>query len=84
MPPHRITHPEKFEQLVNEFDTNGWDITEPVLIGYAWEEKIQLVSGSHRWAAAQEVDMLIPVEVYSYQYMSEIWGTEKWVELLAA
>jgi hypothetical protein len=80
-PPHRITHPEKFVELSRQFSTQGWDINHPALIGYQLE-KIQLISGSHRWAAALKADIKIPVILYPYSKIRAIWGTDEWLALL--
>lgn len=81
-PPHRLTHPEKYEELIEEFEKNGWGHGFPALIGYKYESYIQLISGTHRWFAAVEVDMDIPVVLYDPEYMIEIWGTDRWLELI--
>jgi hypothetical protein len=80
-PPHRVTHPDKFLELVEMFSDKGWDTSKPVLLGYTLD-KIQLISGSHRWAAANEVNIKIPVVVYSYDEIADIWGTDAWLDLL--
>jgi hypothetical protein len=81
-PPHRLTHPDKFEELVEVFEQNGWGDGYPALIGYKYESYIQLVSGTHRWFAAATVDMDIPVVLYTAEHMNEIWGTDRWVEMI--
>ncbi len=80
-PPHRVTHPDKFLELVEMFSNKGWDTTKPALLGYTLD-KIQLISGSHRWAAANEANIKIPVVVYSYAEIADIWGTDAWLDLL--
>ena len=81
-PPHKVTHPEKFDELVREFSTKGWDINCPNLIGYDFDGRTQLISGSHRWAAAKVAKIQIPVEIHSYEYVHSIWGTDQWMKLL--
>jgi len=84
LPPHKVTHPNKLEELKADMLANGWRLGEPILLGY-WDEqarKVQLVSGSHRWAAAQELGLKIPVEVLSYKRAYELWGTEEWCSWL--
>lgn len=85
-PPHRVTHPEKFSELITEFCARGWDESNPRLLGYFWPEdgRVQLISGSHRWAAALCAEIDIPVDVYPFEFIQEIWGTQRWLELLAA
>ena len=84
MPPHGLTHPDKLEELISAFSESGWDETKPRLIGYFWEEdnRVQLVSGSHRWLAARYVKIDIPIHVYSFEYIQSIWGTDEWLALL--
>jgi hypothetical protein len=81
-PPHRLTHPEKMESLCDEFEKNGFGVGFPVLLGYQFENSIQLISGTHRRFAAIIVGISIPVMVMTYEYIRSIWGTEAWVELL--
>ena len=81
-PPHRVTRPDNYEFLVNEFRLNGWGEDYPSLIGYPFEDYYQLVSGSHRWAAALEAGIMIPVDLYSYEFVKAIWGTDDWLLLL--
>jgi len=80
-PPHRVTHPEKFQQLYLEFCASGWNKKEPPLLGYQMRN-IQLISGSHRWAAARLAKIDIPVIIYSYKSIEKIWGTDEWLQLL--
>lgn len=81
-PPHRVTHPEKFFELLEMFKKNGWDTNHPPLLGYWLENKIQLISGSHRWAAAKEAEIKIPILLHTYEKIFNIWGTEEWLHLL--
>lgn len=85
LPPHRITHPEKLVEIKENMLANGWRLGAPILLGY-WDEeerKVQLVSGSHRWAAAKELDVRIPIEVISRKKAYELWGTEQWCAWLS-
>ena len=81
-PPHKVTHPEKFYELLELFLKYGWDNNHPPLLGYWFEDKIQLISGSHRWAAANEAHIKIPILLYSYEFIKNIWGTEEWLQIL--
>jgi hypothetical protein len=81
IPPHQITHHDKFVELYYQFSTHGWDLNHPALVGYQLE-KIQLISGSHRWAAAIKADIKIPVIIYPYSKIRAIWGTDEWLTLL--
>lgn len=80
-PPHKITHPDKFQQLVKQFSKIGWNLSKQPLIGY-YLDKIQLISGSHRWAAANKAGIKIPVILYDYKDIQDIWGTDDWMNLL--
>jgi hypothetical protein len=80
-PPHRVTHPDKFIDLCEQFTRSGWDSKKPALVGYQWKG-IQLISGSHRWHAAKHSNIKIPVIIYPYKTIVKIWGTDEWLELL--
>jgi hypothetical protein len=85
-PPHRITHPEKYYELREQFaKTNRWGADQPALLGYKFlpNEKIQLLSGSHRWQAALDGGLdFIPVAMVPYAYLVGIWGTDEWLDLI--
>ena len=82
-PPHRVTHINKFEELTNEFKEYGWSKNHPPLIGYfTIEYGYQLISGSHRYAAAKKANIKIPVLLQSYAYIKLIWGSDSWANLL--
>ena len=51
-------------------------------MGYVFGDKIQLISGSHRWAAAKTVNIKIPVVIHTYEQICDIWGTDEWLNLL--
>lgn len=80
LPPHRVTHWEKFAALYEAFVVGGWGRGQPALLGYDFGGYIQLVTGSHRWWAADAVPMKIPVSVYPFECVKEIWGTDCWVK----
>lgn len=83
VPPHRLTHQEKYEELVQDFIKNkGWSSGYPVLIGYWFENKIQLISGTHRYYAAITADILLPIEILQFEYVYSIWGTDTWIEMI--
>lgn len=81
-PPHRVTHEEKLEKLYLDFVENGWDLSKPSLLGYICPDGHQLITGSHRHAAAILAGIKVPVDVVSYYYLREIWGTDEWLEML--
>ena len=85
LPPHRITHPEKASQLCQDFLTSGWDMRQGALVGYPLEDGIQLITGSHRWAAALGAGIKVPVRVVPYSEVWASWGNlNKWFDLLRA
>lgn len=88
LPPHRVARPEQVISLYNEFKQDGWNPEAPCLVGYSGgrtAKKVQLLSGSHRWAAAMEAELrFIPVILYPYKKVEEIWGTDEWAKLMDA
>lgn len=84
MPPHKVSYPEKVTKLLESFTREGWAKDEPALVGYRWENgKVQLITGSHRWAAAAEINLAIPVELVSDKEVLDAWGDlDKWKKLL--
>lgn len=82
-PPHRITHPAKYTALVIAFSTTGWDPNCPPLVGYQHLDGIQLLSGSHRWAAAIEAKIDIPIVAYTYEEVCDAFGSlRKWASIM--
>lgn len=86
MPPHSVSRPDDVIVFANAFDQVGWDYDHPALVGYPWREKrkIQLLSGSHRWAGATMAELaLIPVIVVPFAWVDAAWGHPKeWAELM--
>ncbi len=81
-PPHRVTHPEHYEALRDAL-RSGWEADAPACLGYLWDERVQLISGSHRWAACRDIGQKIPVAMLSYEWVKSIWGTDAWLTLIA-
>ena len=84
-PPHRVTHPDKAAELEAAFRDAGWDLRRPVLVGYPvpGEGRIQLLSGSHRWAAAERAGIQIPVRIVPYSRVRSSWGClVRWLHLM--
>lgn len=82
-PPHGVSHPDHAIELANAFADHGWDPRCPALIGYPWADRIQLLSGSHRWIAATMAGILVPVVVVPYSFVDEAWGDlGKWSALM--
>lgn len=87
LPPHRVARPEQVENLVGEFRTDGWADGQPSLVGYELGlGTIQLLSGSHRWAAAIIAPLpLIPVVIYPYSLIQKFWGSLiPWAQIMDA
>jgi len=85
IPPHRVGHFDKFDELTEIFlkKEGGWDLNEPVLIGYPFEGRIQLLSGSHRWAAAKKAGIKIPVLVRQRSKIEEVFGNlDEWEKVM--
>ena len=85
-PPHRVTHPDKVTEFANHFASYGW-AKFPVLTGY-WHwpapdhPRVQLLTGTHRHAAAKLVDIEIPVVVWAEWKVERAWGDlQAWKEL---
>jgi hypothetical protein len=88
-PPHGITHPDKLADLITIFKERGWGYGYEALVGYMTYDcqrhqwGLQLLSGSHRWAAAIEAGIRIPVVVLSDETVERAWGhPEMWRTLM--
>lgn len=73
--PHRITYPERVEELIIAMKQDGWQ--GPPLIGYKLEDKVQLLSGTHRYAAAIRAEIMIPVLLWPFEQVWNAWGDLK-------
>lgn len=50
IPPHGITHSEKYEELYQEFYKHNWSRNQPPLVGiYEGNPVVRLLTGSHRY-----------------------------------
>lgn len=83
MPPHQITHWDKYDELVKLFrEHGGFSINHQPLIGYSRDDDtIQLLTGSHRWAACRTTDCPVPVLFQQADDLEKIFGTDEWVHL---
>jgi hypothetical protein len=83
-PPHGVTHPEKAEELRVAFARDGWRPSAPALVGYEHSGRVQLLSGSHRHAAALATAILIPVVLVDYDEVRHAFGNvNAWLEIMA-
>lgn len=83
IPPHGVARPEQVRALAEDFVRFGWDFSKPALIGYKWEKKVQLLSGSHRFAAAAQAKIRVPVVLIPYGVVQQAWGNlEDWKALM--
>lgn len=88
--PHSVSRPDDVIDFANQFVEHGWDPNKPRLIGYPYIEndfekllKIQLLTGTHRHAAAQLAGILIPVIIRSFDEVKRAAGDlNAWKELL--
>ena len=88
-PPHRVDRQEQVDVLAEQFARFGWDTTKPKLVGYLYNDgddtRIQLLSGSHRWEAARQAHIQMPVVLHNYEDVLEAFGDlEKWSMLMAS
>lgn len=82
MPPHAVGRPEHVDDLVESILLRGWD--GPSLIGYPFNGTIQLLSGSHRYAASQRLQIAMPVVIVPFEVVQEAHGhLEAWSTLMA-
>ena len=84
IPPHSVSDKGRIGRLCLSFSRYGWG-EYPALVGYVWQGRVQLLSGSHRWAAAQQVGLSrIPVVVVPYMLVEASWGSlPAWKRLMA-
>lgn len=83
-PPHKVARPDQVVDLANAFVREGWNPNEPALIGYPFEGGVQLLSGSHRWAASMLAKLdKIPVEIKPLSEIEQSWGTDRWSEVMS-
>ncbi len=86
-PPHGLdlssSHDaEKVDLLEKEFRKNGFNVEMPALVGYPLNDRIQLLSGTHRHLAAQRAGIKLPVTLWLRSDIEETWGTELWDKTL--
>lgn len=72
----------KVEGLLDAFELDGFDSTEPALIGYPLEGRIQLLSGTHRHRAAILAEIRLPVRIWLRSTIEQCWGRPQWAEIM--
>jgi hypothetical protein len=73
----------KVEMLVNAFSKEGFNKDEPALVGYPLDDKIQLLSGTHRHEAALRTDIELPVVVWLRSDVEKTWGKlDDWIHVM--
>lgn len=84
LPPHEVTHPQKVIALANSMWQNGW--RGPSLVAYRLPDNtgFQLLSGTHRQAAAIELNRMIPVVILPWDVVEAAWGTDRWRAIMMA
>ena len=87
-PPHGLdmksTHDsDKVNWLETMFRDEGFDKQFPALIGYPLDNKIQLLSGTHRHEAAKRTGIKLPVVLWLRSDVMSSWGfLEKWLHVM--
>ena len=74
---------EKVEMLEKKFREEGFDKKYPALIGYPLNGKVQLLSGTHRHAAATRSGAKLPIVMWLRSDIEASWGElEKWRKVI--
>jgi hypothetical protein len=85
-PCYKVADTRLTKELLDSFLTEGWKANAPNLIGYFNNvtKKIDLISGSRRYAAAVEAKLnFLPVVILDYMDVAAAYGVhDKWAELM--
>lgn len=68
----------KVEALARDFAAHGFDRMRPALLGYPLGGRIQLLSGTHRHAAALLTGTRLPITLWLGSSVEEAWGRTVW------
>lgn len=68
----------KVDHLYSCFTKDGFDPNEPALVGYPLNDKIQLLTGTHRHEAAKRANMMLPITIHLRSAVEAAWGTPAW------
>ncbi len=72
----------KVESLLDAFELDGFDLSEPALIGYPLDGRIQLLSGTHRHRAATLAEIRLPVTLWLRSTVEQCWGRPLWAGIM--
>ena len=73
----------KVYDLTQAFKSEGFDRTKAALVGYPLNKKIQLLSGTHRHAAAKIAGIKLPVTLWLSSDIEKNWGLlESWSKVM--
>jgi ParB-like chromosome segregation protein Spo0J len=78
--PHRVVRPEQVDELADAMKRGGW--RGDALVGYQNGRHIQLLSGTHRRAAAQLACIGVPVVVWPRAAVEQAWGMPEWGDIM--
>lgn len=87
-PPHSLDlsagsrDSQKVERLTFAFETDGFDINEPALVGYVIDGRVQLLTGTHRHEAARRSGVQLPVTIWLRSDVEGAWSTDDWQEIV--
>jgi hypothetical protein len=86
-PPHGLDmegerDANKVALLAAAFEANGFDLDMPALVGYPNEGRIQLLSGTYRHLAASQAGIQLPITLWLFSDIQEMWATELWEEVM--
>lgn len=82
-PPHEVTSPDRVAVLAASMSVHGW-VGDP-LVGYILDNRLQLLSGTHRRAAAIIAKIRVPVILYTHAYIFEAYGDlDKWRKVMSS
>lgn len=79
-PPHRVTRPEHVDALADDMRLWGW--RGDALVGYRLHGETQLLSGTHRQAAADRLGLYVPVMMHPLADVTAAWGTDDWFRIM--
>lgn len=81
-PPHKAEQ-KKMQKFVEAFEAAGFNENHPAVIGYPFNGRIQLLSGSHRHAAALKTGTKLPVTMWLQSDIQRAWGNlEEWAKVM--